>query len=216
MSSYWKLFYVDCFNNIFQLNQDSSPTSPLIFVLSPGADPNAGLIAFADASGVKLEMLSLGQGQGPIAERMVEDAVDRGSWVVLQNCHLSPSWMPSLEAKVERLSPERCHVQFRLWLTSYPSDQFPVSILQNGVKMTLQPPKGLRANMQNTYFVLEESYFEGSRSAQLRKLHFSLAFFHASLQERRKFGSLGFNIPYEFTDSDLRICQTQVHIEPLK
>ena len=82
--------------------------------------------------------------------------------------------------------------------------------------MTLQPPKGLRANMLNTYFVLEESYFEGSRSAQMRKLHFSLAFFHASLQERRKFGSLGFNIPYEFTDSDLRICQTQVLIDRQK
>ena len=191
--------------------EDSSSTSPLIFVLSPGADPNASLIQFADSLGVKLESLSLGQGQGPIAQRMIDDAIDRGTWVVLQNCHLAPSWMPSLEAKVEGFSKDRAHEQFRLWLTSYPSDKFPPAILQNGVKMTLQPPKGVRANMLNTYFTLDEDYFEScSKPAQLRKLHFGLAFFHALLQERRKFGPLGFNIAYEFTDSDLKICQTQV------
>jgi dynein heavy chain len=119
--------------------------------------------------------------------------------------------MPRLEAIVEKLDLELCSANFRLWLTSYPSDQFPVAILQNGIKMTLQPPKGLRANMLSTYANIDEEFFTSSKNPeQLRKLHFSLAHFHASLQERIKYGALGFNIPYSFTESDYLICQTQV------
>ena len=198
----------DCYN-------DSSCTSPLIFVLSAGADPMTELLKMAEKAGKSKQLfsVSLGQGQGPIAENALAEAVDKGTWVCLQNCHLAESWLPTLEALCEGITAENTADSFRLWLTTMPSEAFPVSILQNGVKMTLEPPKGMRANLLGSYNAMDEEWFEAcDRPAEFKKLVFGVCFFHATVRERCKFGPMGWNIPYEFNDPDRFISLDQLQM----
>jgi len=200
-------------SDLSQVFKESSPTTSLIFVLSTGTDPAADLYKFAEQMrfSKKLGSISLGQGQGPRAEAMLRSAQDRGKWVFFQNCHLSPSWMPQLERLIENIDPDKVHRDFRLWLTSMPSNKFPVSILQNGSKMTMEPPRGIKANLLRVYNSQNDDFLNScSEVSTFKSLLFSLSLFHGVVLERRKFGALGFNIPYGFTAGDLRICTSQL------
>ena len=120
--------------------------------------------------------------------------------------------MPSLEIIVEDLNAlkeEEIHSEFRLFLTSMPADYFPVSILQNGIKLTTEPPRGIKANMRRAFNDMTQEFLDScAKPVVFNKLLWGLSFFHSLILERRKFGPLGWNIKYEFNDSDLATSKT--------
>ncbi len=200
--------------SILDSYKDSREMTPLIFVLSSGSDPMGDWEKFADLKGVvktKRESVSLGQGQEKRADEMIKRGKENGMWVLLQNCHFAKSWMPKLEQIVESLAESNVHRDFRLWLTSMPADYFPVSVLQTSVKMTIEPPSGIRANLTRTFANMEASELTKTKSPkQYQKLLYGFAFFHAIVQDRRKFGPIGWNIQYEFNNEDLKVCIKQL------
>ena len=191
--------------------QQSAPRTPLIFILSPGVDPAHHIQKQAEILDLPLEQCALGQGQAPIATRMLNDGVKHGGWVYLANCHLSISWMPALEKLIDNFCNDiEPHPDFRLWLSSSPHPDFPIAVLQQSIKMTTEPPQGLKANLMRLYNQVPDDRFERSPDTckhKYKRLLFSLCWFHALILERHKFRSLGWAIPYAFNDSDFQICE---------
>ncbi|CAM9957671.1 unnamed protein product, partial [Sphacelaria rigidula] len=79
--------------------------------------------------------------------------------------------------------------------------------------MTKEPPKGLRANLRSTYAKMDDDKLGRTcKPKDFRKMLFGLCFFHALVVERKKFGPLGWNVGYEFNETDLDICIAQLEM----
>lgn len=78
----------------------------------------------------------------------------------------------------------------------------------------MEPPSGLKANLKQSYTNIDNTVLESCvrKPAEFKKLVFGLCFFHAVVQERKKFGPIGWNIPYEFTNEDLLVCRKQLFL----
>ena len=128
---------------------------------------------------------------------------------------------------------------FRLWLTSMPVKTFPVSILQNSLKLTTEPPSGIKSNIKKLFNEIteektnpktkpistadkkpeeiKEEQEKQEKDNLVKKEHFtkllySLSLFHAVLQERKKFGPIGFNLRYDFNQGDFDTSSELVNI----
>ena len=82
-----------------------------------------------------------------------------------------------------------------------------MGLLQMCTKVTNEPPAGLRAGMLRSYTIsIDQDRLERVETVQWRQLIFNLCFLHSAVQERRKFGSLGWCIAYEYNTGDLEAC----------
>ena len=90
-----------------------------------------------------------------------------------------------------------------------PAVYFPVSILQNGIKLTTEPPRGIKANLKRSFNDQLEAVHP-QRQEIFHKLLWGLSYFHSIILERKKFGPLGWNISYDFNDSELETSKTVI------
>lgn len=198
--------------------REMEATTPVIYLLSAGADPTDSIETLARRKRRTIECVSMGEGQDVVALKAINTATSNGSWVLLQNCHLGLDFIDTLEDIFLKLkAPEsQCSPDFRLFLTTESHEKFSIGLLQMSTKVTNEPPKGLRAGLQRSYTVIvDQDRLERIENPTWRILLFTLCFTHSVVQERRKFGPLGWCVPYEFNDGDLNatIMFLEKHLE---
>ena len=93
----------------------------------------------------------------------LEQGALRGYWILLQNTHLLISWLKNLEKIL--LAMTKPHPDFRLFLSAEPPPALerglPIGLLQGSVKLTNEPPDGLKANLRRAYSAFSEDVLEG-------------------------------------------------------
>ncbi|CAH8651359.1 unnamed protein product [Schistosoma margrebowiei] len=180
---------------------ESTPLWPIVGLLSTGSDPTMQIELLAKKYRVDCKIISMGQGQEIHAKRLVTNLLTTGGWILLQNCHLSLAYVAELLSQITEI--EHIHPEFRLWVTTEVHTQFPISFLQTSIKFTNEPPQGIRAGIKRTYATFTQDYLDINNRPQWKPMIYAISFLHTTVQERRKFGSLGWNIAYEFNTSDL-------------
>ncbi len=124
---------------MLQTYNESVAATPLVFILGEDVDPLKYIFRYAEEtgfSGKKLKLVTMGSGQEARAAEVVRESYQTSSWVVLINCHLVPDWMDELENLVDLLGAENASSEFRLWITTRPSDDFSIPVLQVGCPLT--------------------------------------------------------------------------------
>lgn len=187
--------------------KDSTPSTPIFFILSPGANPVKDVENLARKNGIDpnkfLHTVALGQGQDVVAMNKLEIGHKEGHWVMLQNIHLMPSFLVELEKKLDVYAVEGSHPSFRLYLSSDPSNQIPIGLLERCIKLTNEPPQGLKSNMKRAFTFFSKEDIE-DKDPKIKTILFALCYFHSVMVERRKFGPKGWNMHYPFSTGDLR------------
>lgn len=238
--------HLNSFSVLKNAFKDSTPTTPMYFILSPGTDVVADVdkLAVQDEQrikGVDYHNIALGQGQEEIAMKTLQVSAENGYWVILNNVHLMPKWLLQLDKWLEQqtrtakssscaalptvskqfegevdgesdgdrersrsvvVSPSGLHRAFRLFITSDPSVNIPVGVLERSIKLTNEPPTGLRANVKRAFCCFSKTEVD-ELEPRTRCILFALCYFHSLVLERKKFGTQGFNMSYPFASSDL-------------
>eukprot|EP00937_MAST-01D_sp_MAST-1D-sp2_P002352 g2352.t1 len=196
--------------------EESSASTPILFVLFPGVDPTAQVENLAASFAISSEKgtyrnISMGQGQESPAESALTMFAKTGGWVLLQNVHLMQQWLPKLERTLEIVSAS-AHKSFRCFISAEPPPlpymrNIPESLLQSCIKVANEAPSDLKSNLRSAWSHFSQDRIEQcTKPGEFKCCLFALCFFHACVLGRRKFGQQGWSRAYSFNTGDLSIC----------
>ncbi|KII86419.1 hypothetical protein PLICRDRAFT_44012 [Plicaturopsis crispa FD-325 SS-3] len=182
------------------VSEEVPAATPLALVSVPGYDASYRVESLVSNTGARSTSVAMGSQEGfTLADQAIATASRQGSWVLLKNVHLAPSWLGQLEKKLQTLNPHR---NFRLFLTMEANPSIPVNILRQSRLIMNEPPPGIKANLLDSLRSIPGTRLAQGPAEKVR-LYFLLAWFHAVVQERLRYAPLGWSKAYDFNDSDM-------------
>lgn len=177
-------------------------TRPISLSSSPGFDASYKVDALVEATQTKCANIAMGSNEGlESADKAISNAAATGTWVLIKNVHLAPSWLQSLEKRLDSLKP---HKDFRLFLSMESSPKIPVNLIRASRVLMYEQPAGVRANMKDSLSTL--SVRASKAPVEKARVYLLLCFLHAVLQERLRYApNLGWKGFWEFNDSDVSL-----------
>ncbi len=107
---------------------------------------------------------------------------------MLENIHLMPRWLIELEKILDFYGGQGGgSSNFRLFLSAEPSNGIPIGLLDRSIKLTNEPPAGLKANMKKAWTFYTKEEIE-DKDPKIKSIFFALCFFHSTMLERKRFG----------------------------
>lgn len=129
-----------------------------------------------------------------------------GSWVMLKNVHLGPSWLATLEKRLLAMNP---HPNFRLFLTAEINPKLPSSLLSLSQVFVYEPASGIKASLIRALHNTPEAIMS-REPAERGRVHLLLCWLHAVIVERLRYAPLGWSKRYEFGEADFKTAQDTV------
>ena len=191
---------LDTTEDLKQTVDQVSSSSPIALCSSPGFDASYKVDNLVERSRATCTNIAMGSNEGlASADKAISNAAANGSWVLVKNVHLAPTWLQSLEKRMDSLKP---HADFRLFLSMESSPKIPVNLLRASRVLMYEQPAGVRANMKDSMTSLSTRAVKNP--VERTRLYLLLSFLHAVVQERLRYApNLGWKGFWEFNDSDV-------------
>ena len=176
--------------------------SPLLLCSVTGYDPSQKVDNLAKDLNKRYASVAIGSAEGfDIADKAITAATKQGTWVLLKNVHLAPSWLAELEKKLHKLTPNE---NFRLFLTMEIQPKVPSTLIRISETFVFEPPPGIKASMQRSFKAVLSQDRTDKQPGERARLHFLVCWLHAVLQERLRYTPIGWTKLYEFGEADQR------------
>lgn len=184
--------------------------TPVALCATEGSDPTYQIEAVVERTGTECEIIAMGSKESEVrADGALRKAMSTGTWVIVQNAHLTPRWLDAVQKTLEASSRSP---NFRLFYTIRldPSSQtlsgfIPTTLLLSSRILCFERSAGIRSGVSQSFDSVQPERLKGYPVERTR-LYLLLSWLNSALQERLRYGRLGWKKPYDFNDSDFEMA----------